>query len=309
MRRFRVGTLSMGVVLIALGIALIVGQFNSIATIDTLIKWWPIILFLLGGEILWYVYRAKEQEARVKYDVFSIFMIFIIICSSTVVYAVTEIGIIPEMTKMVSAKEYTLKTPYYECDIDNSIKKIVVESISKDLTFRSYDGNKVIVSGNARVSTDSKKTAESIIGEYKVNYKKIGDTLYIYFDDIHSNNGFNYYSRILNYSIAVPQDINVEIKKGDTVEIIGNIKNNWIIDDVYRTYIRLDKNSDVKIQASVNDDTDLHGNIEWNTDTQKKAYEEEEYQRDKVTGEYLQGEGKYKCCILESERVTVNTVE
>jgi len=91
MRRFRVGTISMGITLIAFGIILLVSQVDRMFAVQQIMKWWPVILIILGIETLAYVYMSKEEEAKVKYDIFSIFIVGLIIFASLGIYTVTSV--------------------------------------------------------------------------------------------------------------------------------------------------------------------------------------------------------------------------
>ena len=64
MRRWRVGTVSLGILLIALGIVLLAAQLKQKDILDMLLTWWPLVLVLIGGEILVFVYTAKEPDPR-----------------------------------------------------------------------------------------------------------------------------------------------------------------------------------------------------------------------------------------------------
>jgi hypothetical protein len=97
MRQWRVGTFSMGILLVSLGFVLLVSQVIGISVIDQAIKWWPAILIILGLEVLIHIYTSNQEEPRVKYDVFSIFLVFMIMLFSIAAHFATGIiqGIIP----------------------------------------------------------------------------------------------------------------------------------------------------------------------------------------------------------------------
>jgi membrane-bound ClpP family serine protease len=88
MRRWRVGTFSMGVLLILVGALLMMGEFQQISKIKLLYTWWPVILIILGLEVLAHVYLSKEEHPVAKYDGFSIFIILLIIIVTSAVYGV-----------------------------------------------------------------------------------------------------------------------------------------------------------------------------------------------------------------------------
>lgn len=88
MRGFRVGTISMGLLLILMGCLLLFGQINDISSIELIFNWWPAVLIMLGIEILLYVFLSRKEQLIVKYDGFSIFIIMLIIFSTLVAYGI-----------------------------------------------------------------------------------------------------------------------------------------------------------------------------------------------------------------------------
>lgn len=75
----RVGSVTMGISLICTGIVSIVCLFNPSFDVMQVTRFSPVMLILLGIEFLGANF-AKEQEC-VKYDFFSIFMCFMLICA------------------------------------------------------------------------------------------------------------------------------------------------------------------------------------------------------------------------------------
>ena len=79
----------MGILLISTGIILMLGRFTSIDPVKLILNFWPVILILLGIEIMVYVFGAKEDSPKIKYDGISILMVLFIIFISTTVYIAT----------------------------------------------------------------------------------------------------------------------------------------------------------------------------------------------------------------------------
>lgn len=80
----RVGTLTLGVAMMAAGILFLVWIFAPQAVdIWFCLKFWPVILILLGGEVLWsYAFAAQE---KLRYDgVAMVLLIFLVMCCFTV---------------------------------------------------------------------------------------------------------------------------------------------------------------------------------------------------------------------------------
>lgn len=72
----RVGTYTFGVMLILIGISIVLMTFTSINLLKYILMFWPIILILLGAEIL---YLNSKSDIRVKIDFISIILMCIIV--------------------------------------------------------------------------------------------------------------------------------------------------------------------------------------------------------------------------------------
>ncbi|MDR7869402.1 MAG: hypothetical protein RIN55_00990 [Tissierellaceae bacterium] len=92
----RVGTISMAIVLIGFGLVLFIAQFSKISAVELSIKFWPAILMLLGGELLYCGYRSQKDkdDVIIKYDVFSIFIVTSILFVNVGLYGLMETGIL-----------------------------------------------------------------------------------------------------------------------------------------------------------------------------------------------------------------------
>lgn len=77
----RVGVFTMGISLILVGLIIAVSLFVKIDLL-TVAKLCPLVLVALGTEILWA--NARKGEARLKYDFLSMFVCFLLICTSVV---------------------------------------------------------------------------------------------------------------------------------------------------------------------------------------------------------------------------------
>ena len=90
MRTRRVGSITCGIIMIFFGVLFLVHMFYPSLSLETIMKLWPLILIMLGGEmILSNVKRGKEEEEVLKYDKGAIFLVFLLTCFS-VVMGITE---------------------------------------------------------------------------------------------------------------------------------------------------------------------------------------------------------------------------
>ena len=88
MKRWRVGSLSMGIILVASGILLMVSLIIKVSVLNILLTFWPIILICLGLEILLHLFFKKEDgtNVKIKYDVLSVFFIGFVLMISFLFY-------------------------------------------------------------------------------------------------------------------------------------------------------------------------------------------------------------------------------
>ncbi|OLS03468.1 LiaI-LiaF-like domain-containing protein [Tissierella creatinophila] len=93
MKTKRVGTLSMAFVLIFFGVILLISQVSKVSGVELFIKFWPVILIIIGLEVLYYVY-INGDDIKIKYDVFSIFIVIFILLINIGIYGLMEIGVI-----------------------------------------------------------------------------------------------------------------------------------------------------------------------------------------------------------------------
>ncbi|MBF8984342.1 hypothetical protein IZY60_12410 [Lutibacter sp. B2] len=310
MKKRRVGTLSMAALLIASGFMMFIAQFNKAQVIDIALKGWPIILFLLGGEILWYSYKAKDENSKIKYDLFSIFIICIIVVFNLTIYSLIQFDVVSKVNMMISSQDYTLKTPYEEFELDPSIKKIVVDAPDFcKLIVRTNEGNKITASGTTRITADSKEIAEKLVKTKNIVTKKSGNTLYLSFNMASSRSNLIYNDCMENYTIILPLDRKVEINDGNRLELlIDDLNNDWVIDGRFDTLVRLGENVNVAIDGFVKNEEDFGGNVQWNIPQKQETNEETQTPSRTIKGEIIKGNGKHKIHILNSRQLIVNAI-
>lgn len=111
MKRWRIGTVSMGVFLIFLGATLFLHQFNAGLAVTLLRNWWPFLLIVLGIEmVLSQYFILRKTETQYGYDLLSVLFVGLIGFASIGVYVLTAAGIWDRITETaggrVTALEY-----------------------------------------------------------------------------------------------------------------------------------------------------------------------------------------------------------
>lgn len=91
MNRWRVGSISMGLILMAVGVIMLVSLITKIDMLVTITTLWPIIMICLGIEILLFLFIKKGDDTKIKYDILSILFIGFILVISVIFYAATSI--------------------------------------------------------------------------------------------------------------------------------------------------------------------------------------------------------------------------
>lgn len=77
MRTRRVGTLTLGIMLITSGVLFLLRSFTSNLSYEFIFKLWPIIFILLGLEILYANYNSNKDK-KLLYDKTAFFLIIIL---------------------------------------------------------------------------------------------------------------------------------------------------------------------------------------------------------------------------------------
>lgn len=83
---YRVGTVSMGIMLVLTGIIMLVSQWAGFEFVSYIFKLWPITLVVMGGEILYYSYQIKDDKSKIQYDFWSIIMLFMMVGLSIIAF-------------------------------------------------------------------------------------------------------------------------------------------------------------------------------------------------------------------------------
>jgi hypothetical protein len=230
MKRWRVGSLSMGLVLLAFGILLLVSLIVKINVINIVYTLSPIVLICLGIEILLHLFVKNSDDVKIKYDFLSIIFISAVLFIGTCVYALTGfIGLFETKQEMFSAfgiRNETICNEYSK-EFDNA-DEIAVFGTFQDIQVLSADSDKIKVEYYVKLSTSDKGYAESVVekvikfetadkriqmisnpvityNDQKLGYPVIACTIYLPKDKIIDLSQCRY-----NYDIAIDNRINTE---------------------------------------------------------------------------------------------------
>jgi hypothetical protein len=207
MRRWRVGTFSMGILLVAAGILLLIGQIRGINGAGMILKWWPIILIVLGVEILAYILFSREEQPRIKFDGLSIVMVIFIVLFSSGVYAAESFW------QGDFSKTFFNQMGYYQnesvvkktWDVDAAgVKKLQINNSRGQIEIDSYDGDKIKVDAAIIIRNNNEdKALELAQNLVEVNQ---GETLVLNTRSLAALGNSKSYQFTINYEVKVPKD-------------------------------------------------------------------------------------------------------
>lgn len=311
MRRWRVGNLSSGIMFIILGVVLLASLLKGPVVTEYIFKFWPVVLIILGIEIIAYVYFSKDDNSKVKYDVLSMFMIILVGGFSIGAYTIYSLDIMSKLSSSINRQEYSVLIDDQEININNNIKKVIVnyprQYTYARLNIKEGINNKIIVSGKGTVLASSKEESQNIINNSKINTRKVGDNLYIEFENLVSAENLNPGVTRVEHTIFLPGNKNIEIEANNqNVNIDGDsVKNKWVIKNSSDVDINVDLDDSLDIFATVENSNGLRGNVEWSKSNDEK---DEESDNSYIKGNVKFKEGLNKIYIIESGEVKVNTL-
>ncbi len=222
----------MGIILIALGVVMLISQIFSIPAIEHIIKWWPVVLIIIGLEILAYIYLSKQEEPKVKFDIFSIIIISILMVVSIGAYAVSSIITFSDgnISFDYVFDKYKFESKFKKSlSIDANSDKLVVSNNNGDVKVVKGEGKKIEVEADITVRNNDEEyasgIADTLIDVAKEKNIQISSTVQKNFDKAKIG------SITIDYLIKVPDTVNVEVDNefGDVIlngiALSGNVRN------------------------------------------------------------------------------------
>ncbi|HEO8419501.1 hypothetical protein [Niallia sp. FSL W8-0635] len=254
MRQWRVGTFSMGLSLVFLGVFLLLTEFFDWEIVTVLKVWWPIILVILGMEILLYLFSAKQEKPYLSFDLFSIIIVGIIGTAGISMVFLQSSGIMDILEQGLKREEVTKDLPEFNYVMKDNIKRIVIESESQQnpITIEGTNDGTLSLFGTYR-TVQSEQVNVSKPEDYLYVSQK-GDTLFIRLKQLpyRMSEFYTDYSS-LHTTILVPTNKKLDIidMNNDITLNPRDLKSNWTVNNVPQIDLILDETTNVKV--SVND--------------------------------------------------------
>lgn len=298
MRMWRVGSFSMGAALLLLGVFLLLTQVFNWDPAYALLSWWPMLLIVLGLEILIYLGVAKKENAVVQYDFVSIVFIGLIGTAGIVMALAHSTGILGVAEQVMKAEVRTANLPAYEERSLEGVKRIVVDSWSYPLTIEGTQEKHVSLFGTYEEENAKGPSLLKEVSDYALIEKK-SDTLYISMKELPHHRFSGHLTA--EATLLVPAEMKLEMDgRGHMIKVKPRqMENDWTIGGGGLVEVEVDKSANVKISAqNVND----LGQGEW--ENVKEDKNEEEY--GPRSADMTIGKGSHTLTITRADAVDVH---
>lgn len=309
MRTWRVGTISMGLSLLFLGIFLLLSQVAGLSLTHIMISWWPLILIVLGAEILTYLFLARKEKPLLKYDFLSIFFVGIIGMVGTGFALLSSIGLLDLIDESLSREEQTLELPTLAQKVDTSISRVVLNAESYPINVEATNNQEVSIFGTYTSYTAKKEKRVSKVEDYlSINQK--GDTLYISVKRLPTEtNPFHHYDPQLEATVLVPDNVRLEmVGHNDYLTLKPRaLKSDWMIENASDVSLYIEENSDIEVKAQkVNELISVQD--KWVINQTDKNNPEESGNTFQ-SGSFKMGDGSHSIKIMGAYQVSLNINE
>jgi hypothetical protein len=314
MRKWRVGNVSMGLSLVLLGVLLFISQIKGTKMFEPFLVWWPIILVVLGIEIIFYLFLSKQESPIVKYDFISILFVGILGTIGIGFTILTSTGLLTELQSFVGAEDKSINLPAIEEELPDTIERIVLETSGQEVRIEGSDVNQINIFGTYRATVNSKSNPPIADKDDYALTKVVGDTMYVTIKAPSRHSGpFSTYMTI-EPTVVVPDSVRLEVRGEHNAIVLypGSLENHWTVDGPSYVTMHVSKKNDVLLSATSNNNLQ-NGNVKWDSiETSDRGgidEFEEEVNNKLYKGTLKIGNGTFHLDIFNSELISVNLVE
>ncbi|MFC4323976.1 hypothetical protein [Litchfieldia salsa] len=308
MRNWRVGTVSMGLSLILLGVILPISQMKGSQAFEPLLLWWPAILVVLGIEILLFLFVSKQENPVIKYDFLSILFVGVLGTVGITLTVLTSTGLLEQVQTVVGSEEVTFDLPELTEALSDDIKRVIIETGNQPVTVEGTTDKALHVFGTYRTALHQDDEPPITSVEEYTLMKTVGNTLYIYMKDPKMKTGpFSSYTNVTP-TIVVPENLRLEVR-GQNNEIdlhASSIGNHWLVDGAGEVDVHVNENTDMKLSATVRQEL-VNSNKVW--DQVEEIKDEVNQYTQEYKGLLTLGTGTYHLSITNSDWVELHIPE
>jgi len=297
----------MGASLLLLGIFLLLSQILGYKLLHVMMSWWPIILIVLGIEILVFLLFTKQEKPFLKYDFLSIFFVGILGTVGIGFAIISSTGILEKLDDVLQREERTLELPGFEQKMSDSIKRVVINTDRSPLTIEGSEESDLAIFGTYRALSGKNEELVSKPEDY-VSITEKGDTLYVNLKGLPSESvGPFDRSASLSATILIPSNVKLEVNGNDNSITLKprTLMSDWAVDHVSHLSVQIQNSSDVTVTAT--GVREIQGDLEkWNI---TKESEQNGYEDSIKQATYQIGKGIHQLQILNSYQVSLHSVQ
>lgn len=254
----------MGLTLVGLGVVLLTGKLD----LSSLYRFWPLILIILGMEMVLLNVLATIRGSRVRfiYDGLSIFLVFLMLFVSFGLVAVESTGILSLAQRSLHISQRYVEGEGFAYPLDESLKTVVLSAAEGQTKLRPYDGDEIIISVVYDGYFASREEASIYAQEQLVRSQRLGDSLLI---EVYppSRTAMPRSHVEQEVTVLVPEALNLEFAqpRGEVEITLGDLLGNWTIDhsSSHDLEVSLDEVSNTRIRVEIANNGKLLGNAQW----------------------------------------------
>ncbi|WP_129689400.1 DUF4097 family beta strand repeat-containing protein [Gottfriedia acidiceleris] len=260
MKNWKVGTITAGILLIAIGLLWFLQNFISIPYSKILISAWPVACILLGIEIL--LFHLVRKEDSLRFHGFSIFLLILMMVVS-ILFSIGQL--------FVKEIGYTFKSKNIEINdsktLSSSINEVMIKANNSEISVNGTDSSAINVNGNIRVPDRDKKDSEKVSDYYSV--KTLGNKMII---EIRNDDSqiFHFDNDTSQLNIDLPKSIlaNINVKNGsvnvsnkDNKTVINSNDGQINIENITGNLIAKTRNGSISLtNANLKSDSEIATN-------------------------------------------------
>ena len=206
-RTWRVGSLSMGVTLMMIGIALAVSIWQDAEAYELLLWVAPVVFIMLGAELLLYLKFSDSKHAVVRYDWISVFFVGLVGSASLGLALLMSTGVFDGIKQGFDMAQRSFFIETEKVELPPEISRVVVHSLT-GVQISEVDISEARLLGQVRYWS-----AEPIKydGSPLMRTNIVGTTMYIMIGSIDYPTG-GFFSEAADHqlTLVLPQGIQVE---------------------------------------------------------------------------------------------------
>lgn len=213
MRKWRVGSLTMGFSLLLMGVVSLATIWQGKEAFDMLFQWWPLLFIFVGAEILIALALAKEDHPKLHYDLLSLFFVPVLIMVGMGFSLLSYTGLADELRNTIRAVHYTEILPQLEQQLPSEVTTIIVQAPNARVNIDSSSDSKLHLLGTYHYETALSDNERPSLTHDMYEVSVIGDKLYLIVNPPlpgeHTWFGAPGY---MNLTIVTPEQVQVEVR-------------------------------------------------------------------------------------------------